>query len=110
MSNATLIKSSKTLILNPHSIHFYNPKAFFSLHYHKDSTDDTQFFFLIYGALCVANSFFTLFRAFFFAYSGILAGKYIHKRLVDNLSKVIECFYYKLISTTKISSETFRET
>lgn len=56
-----------------------------------DSTQST--FFIVYGSLCAANSVFTLFRAFLFAYSGILAGKYIHRRLIDSLSKGSLSFY-----------------
>ena len=100
LSNATTIPTttSTTLILNPHVVHFYTANAFSSEPYNSSEYDPhidaalpvptSDIFFVIYGALCVANSFFTLFRAFFFAYSGILAGKYIHKRLVENLSKV----------------------
>jgi len=88
-NSSTAIMS--TLILNPHTIHFYSMDSFQSDN-RLQSVPSTYVFFYVYGALCLANSFFTLFRAFFFAYSGILAGKYIHRRLVDNLSKVCLLF------------------
>ena len=46
---------------------------------------DLKFFFIIYSSLCFGNSVFTLIRAFSFAYSCILAGKYIHSTLIKNL-------------------------
>ena len=48
---------------------------------------------MIYGVLCLANTFFTLLRAFGFAFSGIVAGKRIHQRLVANLSKASLRFF-----------------
>lgn len=65
-------------------------------HHHEMKSEngtDSSLFFIVYGCLCAANSVFTLFRAFFFAYSGILAGKYIHKRFIDSLSKGSLNFY-----------------
>lgn len=46
---------------------------------------DLKLFFIIYGSLCFSNSLFTLVRAFSFAYSCILAGRYIHGTLINNL-------------------------
>ena len=72
-------------VLNPGPVHFYTPHAFFNKqNFHAEET--TQFF-VIYGVLCASNTFFTLFRAFLFAYSGISAGKYIHESLIQNLVK-----------------------
>ena len=87
-----VLAGRQTHILNPAVTYFYTPNAFF----HKDdprTTDDSAFFFIVYGVLCLANSFFTLLRAFFFAYSGISAGKRIHNFLITSLSRVNFCFY-----------------
>ena len=59
----------------------------------KDIKVDSSLFFTVYGCLCASNSVFTLFRAFLFASSGILAGKHIHRRLIDRLSKASLNFY-----------------
>ncbi|CAF0839220.1 unnamed protein product [Brachionus calyciflorus] len=74
---------NRTYVLNPQWTHFYTPNGFFSTKSYQ--TDETKEFFLVYGILCVANTFFTLFRAFCFAYSGITAGKFIHESLIQNL-------------------------
>jgi hypothetical protein len=42
----------------------------------------------MYGGFCAINSILTLFKTFFFAYNGILAGRFIHRCLIDNLSRV----------------------
>lgn len=49
--------------------------------------NDVSFYLTVYGGLAAANSVFTLFRAFLYAYGGILAATVIHKRL---LAKVLE--------------------
>jgi ATP-binding cassette, subfamily C (CFTR/MRP), member 10 len=51
----------------------------------KSVDKDLKLFFIVYGSLCFGNSFFTLLRAFSFAYSCILAGRFIHRTLIDNL-------------------------
>ena len=66
-------------------VHFYTPNGFFKS---SDDIKETDYFLIIYGGLCFANTLFTLFRAFLFAYSGIRAGKYIHECLITNLSRV----------------------
>ncbi len=89
---------SKVAVLNPYGTFIYNPIGFHThrthhienklLGYQVDEHDESRFFFAVYGALCLANTFFTLLRAFCFAYSGIRAGKFIHECLIKNLSKV----------------------
>ena len=79
----------KTFILNPSTVHFYSPTAFVS----DDIEPDSRLFFVVYGSLCGLNSLFTLMRAFSFALSGILAGKYIHECLIENLSRASLRFF-----------------
>jgi ATP-binding cassette subfamily C (CFTR/MRP) protein 10 len=82
---------NKVYVLNPDKIHIYDPKSFVKKNtdFHFDShTQGTFYFFMVYGILCIANTFFTLLRAFGFAFSGIMAGKRIHKRLIENISNV----------------------
>lgn len=49
------------------------------------NNSDIKLFFIVYASLGVANSLFTLIRAFSFAYSCIIAGKYIHNTLIKSL-------------------------
>ena len=51
--------------------------------------------------MCAINSLCTLLKTFLFTYNGILAGRYIHQCLMDNLSRVninriiqIKIFYF----------------
>nr|QUF59457.1 ATP-binding cassette transporter Abcc10 [Brachionus angularis] len=84
---------NKTYVLNPHLVHFYTPKGFFHELNELQSDDSTKEFFFVYGILCFSNTFFTLIRAFLFAYSGITAGKYIHEVLIENLIKASLRFF-----------------
>lgn len=47
-----------------------------------------DFYLIIYGTLAGANTIFTLFRAFLFAYGGIVAATMVHKLLLKNIIKV----------------------
>jgi len=87
--HSSLNSTHRTLIINPSTIHIYTTKPFSNDKYlDSDIQDnDSTFFFMVYGILCGSNSLFTLFRAFLFAYSGILAGKSIHNCLVNSLSQ-----------------------
>jgi ATP-binding cassette subfamily C (CFTR/MRP) protein 10 len=60
---------------------------------HLNDDANSSFFFTIYASLCAANSLFTLFRAFLFAYSGLLAARHIHDRLVTNLTRATLNFF-----------------
>lgn len=80
---------NKTYVLNPHLVHLYNPNGFYHPENLEQEKDDTKYFFIVYGVLCFANTFFTLIRSFLFAYSGITAGKHIHECLIKNLTKVL---------------------
>lgn len=96
---------SKIYILNPHTTHIYDPKPFiktndFSFEAHNGQS--TFYFFMVYGILCIANTFFTLLRAFGFAFSGIAAGKRIHKRLIENISKVCQNYIIKKYITAEV--------
>eukprot|EP00794_Sanderia_malayensis_P019839 gene19839-21781_t len=51
----------------------------------NNSSTDVKFYLTVYGAIAGANTVFTLFRAFLFAYGGIEAAKIIHKRLLKSL-------------------------
>ena len=50
-------------------------------------------FFTIYVCLAVANSIFTLIRAFTFAYGGIEAARKLHRSLFNNLLKCSISFF-----------------
>ena len=52
------------------------------------SGDNLRFYLGIYGGLVGANSIFTLFRAFLFAYGGLCAARTVHKRLLSSVMKV----------------------
>ena len=53
-----------------------------------DSEDNVAFYLTVYGILGVANSLFTLVRAFLFAYGGICAATKIHRLLLARILKV----------------------
>lgn len=42
-----------------------------------------SFYMYVYVGLAVANTLFTLLRAFFFAFGGLLAARVVHERLLD---------------------------
>ncbi|KAL5483667.1 hypothetical protein EMCRGX_G020072 [Ephydatia muelleri] len=56
-------------------------------------SDKLQFYLSIYGALAFANSVFTLFRAFVFAYGGIHAAVVLHRRLLSSILKAPVVFF-----------------
>ena len=62
---------------------------------HSSATDisnatssNVTFYLEVYGGLAAGNTFFTLFRAFLFAYGGICAAACIHDKLLDAVSRV----------------------
>lgn len=55
--------------------------------------EDTQIFLVVYACLCSVNSIFTLLRSFVFAYSGVVAGRFIHECLIINISKASLSFF-----------------
>ncbi|XP_065061425.1 ATP-binding cassette sub-family C member 10-like [Rhopilema esculentum] len=55
--------------------------------------DDTRFYIIVYGALAGANTVFTLFRAFLFAYGGVKAAKVVHKKLLTSILKAPIVFF-----------------
>lgn len=50
-----------------------------------DVDPSTKFYLTVYGILAASNTVFTLMRAFLFAYGGICAARYIHRRLLDSV-------------------------
>lgn len=50
---------------------------------------DVNFYLTVYGGIAGANSLFTIFRAFLFAYGTIRAAVVIHKRLLQRVIKVM---------------------
>ena len=52
------------------------------------SASNVTYYLEIYGALAAGNTFFTLFRAFLFAYGGICAAACIHDKHLGAVSKV----------------------
>ncbi len=59
----------------------------------KTSTDNLNYWLGIYGGLAAANSIFTLFRAFLFAYGGLCAARIAHKNLLRSVLKVSEILH-----------------
>ncbi len=53
-----------------------------------NSEDNVTYYLTVYGILAVANTLFTLARAFLFAYGGICAATTIHKYLLSSILKV----------------------
>ncbi|XP_070569620.1 ATP-binding cassette sub-family C member 10-like [Ptychodera flava] len=56
-------------------------------------TSDVSFYLTVYGSLAAANSIFTFFRAFLFAYGGICAARILHKRLLTSILKAPISFF-----------------
>ena len=96
--NSTLghLKNKQTFVLNPSHVHMYTTEAFMRKNAQITELDsDSSFFFTVYASLCGINSVFTLMRSFFFAYSGVRAGKCIHTYLVKSLSEASLKFFDK---------------
>ena len=53
-----------------------------------EAEDNVRFYLTVYGSLAGANTFFTLIRAFLFAYGGVCAAKVVHKDLLASILKV----------------------
>ncbi|KAJ7321462.1 Multidrug resistance-associated protein 7 [Desmophyllum pertusum] len=51
------------------------------------------FYLVVYGGLAVANTIFTLFRAFLFAYGGICAARVLHSRLLKSILSAPVSFF-----------------
>ncbi|KAG4079388.1 hypothetical protein HA402_008080 [Bradysia odoriphaga] len=51
----------------------------------QNATDTTEFYLKIYTSIAVVNSGITLIRAFLFAYAGIKAAKFIHRKLLNSV-------------------------
>jgi ATP-binding cassette subfamily C (CFTR/MRP) protein 10 len=83
-----LNQTTSVYVLNPSITNLYYANGFIT----NTNQTDFRLFFIAYGVLCGSNSVFTLIRAFSFAYSCIVAGKYIHNCLIDSLMKVCELF------------------
>ncbi len=49
----------------------------------QNTTETTEYYLKIYTSIAVINSAITLVRAFLFAYAGIRAAKFIHKKLLN---------------------------
>ena len=70
----------------------YNPTPGTVSYTNLTSADDNVSFYLtVYGILAGANTFFTLARAFLFAYGGICAAQVLH---TDLLSTILKVSYY----------------
>ena len=55
----------------------------------SNSSYDPTFYLAVYGGIAITNTCFTFLRAFLFAYGGLNAAKYLHKRLVDVILQVL---------------------
>ncbi|KAM3622612.1 uncharacterized protein V6R79_001000 [Siganus canaliculatus] len=58
-----------------------------------NSSGDIQFYLTVYTCIAVANTIFTAFRAFLFAYGAICAATTIHTRLLDRVLKATVTFF-----------------
>lgn len=54
----------------------------------EEEWNRTSYFLVVYAALALANTLFTLTRAFVFAYGGIVAAKNLHERLLHRVLNV----------------------
>ncbi|CAE7935169.1 ABCC13, partial [Symbiodinium sp. KB8] len=57
-----------------------------------DGWSDSEFL-LIYGVICAANSLFTLFRAFFFAFGGLRGARRMHSSLLQSIMQAPMSFF-----------------
>ncbi|XP_067031621.1 ATP-binding cassette sub-family C member 10-like isoform X2 [Acropora muricata] len=64
----------------------------FGLHIHIVK-DTVTFYLVVYGGLAVANTIFTLLRAFLFAYGGLCAAKVLHSRLLKSILSAPVSFF-----------------
>lgn len=67
----------------------------------NDTATATKYFLEIYAGIAIFNSILTLIRAFLFAYAGIKAAKFIHKKLLDRVFYV--SFYLNRICENRIN-------
>ena len=75
-----------------HFRNMYNPTPGTVAYTNLTSAEDNVTFYLtVYGILAGANTFFTLARAFLFAYGGICAAQVLHN---DLLSTILKVSYY----------------
>uniref|UniRef100_A0A4W5RYK3 ATP-binding cassette sub-family B member 6 n=1 Tax=Hucho hucho TaxID=62062 RepID=A0A4W5RYK3_9TELE len=56
-------------------------------------TSEVKFYLTVYGSIAGANTVFTAFRAFLFAYGGIRAATVVHNRLLDTVLKATVTFF-----------------
>jgi len=66
--------------------------------------NDLMFYLSVYGGLAGANSFFTLIRAFLFAYAGIEAAVFLHSQLLVAILKV-KCWSLYFANSVKFLTE-----
>nr|XP_047936057.1 ATP-binding cassette sub-family C member 10 isoform X2 [Anser cygnoides]XP_047936058.1 ATP-binding cassette sub-family C member 10 isoform X2 [Anser cygnoides]XP_047936059.1 ATP-binding cassette sub-family C member 10 isoform X2 [Anser cygnoides] len=59
----------------------------------SNSSADVNFYLMVYGSIAGANSLFTIFRAFLFAYGTIRAAIVIHNRLLQRVIKATVTFF-----------------
>ncbi|XP_041696380.2 ATP-binding cassette sub-family C member 10 [Coregonus clupeaformis] len=56
-------------------------------------SSEVKFYLTVYGSIAGANTVFTAFRAFLFAYGGIRAASVVHNRLLDTVLKATVTFF-----------------
>ncbi|XP_038033035.2 ATP-binding cassette sub-family C member 10 isoform X2 [Anas platyrhynchos] len=59
----------------------------------SNASADVNFYLMVYGSIAGANSLFTIFRAFLFAYGTIRAAVVIHNRLLQRVVKATVTFF-----------------
>ncbi|XP_035178458.1 multidrug resistance-associated protein 7 isoform X1 [Oxyura jamaicensis] len=59
----------------------------------SNGSADVNFYLMVYGSIAGANSLFTIFRAFLFAYGTIRAATVIHNRLLQRVIKATVTFF-----------------
>ncbi|NXJ75494.1 MRP7 protein, partial [Trogon melanurus] len=59
----------------------------------SNSSLDVNFYLIVYGSIAGANSFFTILRAFLFAYGTVRAATVIHNRLLQRVLKATVTFF-----------------
>uniref|UniRef100_A0A4W5RNL0 ATP-binding cassette, sub-family C (CFTR/MRP), member 10 n=1 Tax=Hucho hucho TaxID=62062 RepID=A0A4W5RNL0_9TELE len=98
MDNGTIIKTGSELcncilkcVFSPLiprcSVNIMETTAFANM------TSEVKFYLTVYGSIAGANTVFTAFRAFLFAYGGIRAATVVHNRLLDTVLKATVTFF-----------------
>lgn len=92
MASSTSLPSTKLLLFS--IVGLVSPiQALDTAPVPSNASVDVNFYLTVYGGIAGANSLFTIFRAFLFAYGTIRAAVVIHKRLLQRVIKATVTFF-----------------